>query len=317
MHSDVQFRGVGMTLKKIRLEELDWDDLKIFLAVARAGNLSQAAKQMRLDHSTVSRRIAQLELCLGGPLFERRREGLRGTPLSDRILGHVEAMESGVLALRENMGGATREPAGMVRVAMMEGIGSMYIARRLTPLSEQFPLLRVELITSAQLVNVSRREADIFLSFFKPSGRGLNCDQIGTFSLSLYGSQRYFDRYGEPISVTDLSHHRFVGYVDDLLQVDAVRWLDEVITTPTFSFYSNSMLAQMAAASAGQGLVLLPRFAVVKEDELRPILVHEVVVKRELWLSVHLDLQHSTRIKAVLQYLKDLIRDDQAYLNGA
>jgi len=294
-----------MAVKKVRLEELDWDDLRVFLTVVRTGNLSKAAKQMRLDHSTISRRIAQLELCLGGPLFERRRDGLHSTALTERILNHVETMEGGVIALRENLGGATREPAGIVRVAMMEGIGTSYVARRLKPLAEQYPLLRIELVTSAQLVNVSRREADIFLSFFKPSGRGLDCDLA------------YFDRYGEPTSVAELAHHRFVGYVDDLVQVDAVRWLDEVITAPIYSFFSNSMLAQMSAAAAGQGLVLLPRFAVAKENELRAILTHELVVRRELWLNVHLDLRYSTRIKAVLQYLKNMISSDQAYLNGA
>ena len=96
-----------------------------------------------------------------------------------------------------------------------------------------------------------------------------------------------------------------------------MRWLDEVITAPIYSFFSNSMLAQMSAAAAGQGLVLLPRFAVAKENELRAILTHELVVRRELWLNVHLDLRYSTRIKAVLQYLKNMISSDQAYLNGA
>ena len=306
-----------MAVKKVRLEELGWDDLRVFLAVVRAGNLSRAAKQLRLDHSTISRRVAQLELCLGGPLFERRREGLRSTALAERILNHVETMEGGVIALRENLGGGTREPAGVVRVAMMEGIGSMYVARRLQPLTELHPLLRVELVTSAQLVNVSRREADIFLSFFKPAGRALDCEHVGEFALSLYGSQAYFDRYGEPTSADELPHHRFVGYIDDLIQVDTVRWLDEVIAAPTYAFFSNSMLAQMAAAAAGQGLVLLPRFAVVKENDLRPVLLHEVVVRREIWLSVHLDLRYSVRIKVVLQYLKDMVSRDRAYLNGA
>jgi DNA-binding transcriptional LysR family regulator len=305
-----------MTLKMVRLEDLDWDDLRIFLAVARAGNLSQAAKQIKLDHSTVSRRIAQLELCLGSPLFERRREGLRCTPFADRILQNVEAMEGSAIALRENLGGTGKEPAGTVRLAMMEGIGSQYVARRLVGLLRLYPMLKVELITSAQLVNVNRREADIFISFFKPSGRGLNTELIGTFALNLYGSQGYFDRYGMPASVIDLAQHQFVGYVDDLIQVDAVRWLDEVIANPDFSFFSNSMLAQMAAASAGQGLVLLPRFAVAKEFDLIPILVDQVKVSRELWLSVHVDLQYSNRIRSVQKYLKVMIAEDQAYLNG-
>lgn len=307
-----------MTVKMHQIEDVDWDDLRVFLSVSRAGSLSQAAKLLKVDHSTISRRLARLELCLGGPLFERRKDGLRSTALAERILPQIETMDGGVVALREGLNaGAGRHPSGLVRVAMMEGIGSMYVARKLVTLAELFPQLRVELVTSPQLVNVSRREADIFLSFFQPTGRGLDSEKIGSFALSLYGSQAYFDRYGEPRSVTDLAHHRFASYIDDLVQVEAVKWLDEVLASPSVSFASNSMLAQMAAAASGIGLVLLPRFSVIKEDELRPVLFREVVVYRDLWLSVHVDLRHSTRIKTVLVHLQKLISEDSAFLRGA
>jgi len=306
-----------MSVKKVRLEEVDWDDLRLFLAVSRAGNLSQAAKLLKVDHSTISRRLARLELCVGGPLFERRKDGLKRTHLAEDILPQVETMEGGVIALREGLGSAAGQlPSGVVRVAMMEGIGSMYIARKLVKLSDRYPQLRIELVTSPQLVNVSRREADIFLSFFEPIGRGLDCEKVGSFALSLYGSSTYFDRYGAPRGVADLAHHRFVTYVDDLVQVDTVKWLDEVVAHPSISFFSNSMLAQMAAAASGLGLVLLPRFSVINEKELVPILPREIVVYRDLWLSVHVDLRYSTRIKAVLLYLKEVIAEDAEFLGG-
>ncbi len=305
-----------MSIKKIPLDDMAWDDLRVFLAIARSGSLSQAARQMKLDHSTVSRRLAQLELCLGGALFERQRNGLKRTELGERIVAHVETMEGGVIALREALGSDNQEPAGVVRVAMMEGIGSLYLARRLAPFVERHPKIHIELVTSAQLVNVSRREADIFLSFFKPAGRGLSCTLAGSFVLSLYGAQAYFDRHGEPQSVADLVNHRFVGYVDDLIQVDTVRWLDEVIAAPAIALHSNSMIAQMTAAASGAGLVLLPRFSVQKEDQLRPVLERVVAVKRELWLNVHHDLQYSGRVRVVTDYLRDLLLRDQDYLNG-
>lgn len=307
-----------MSVKKLRLEELDWDDLRVFLSVSRLGNLSQAAKQIQVDHSTISRRLARLELCLGGPLFERRKDGLRSTALAEQIRPQVETMEGGVIALREVLGASAGQvPSGTVRIAMMEGIGSMYVARHLVALSERYPRLRLELITSPQLVNVSRREADIFLSFFKPTGRGLDTEKVASFALSLYGAQSYFDRYGEPRSVADLVNHRFMSYIEDLVQVQTVKWLDEVISDPTVAFFSNSMLAQMSAAASGLGLVLLPRFAVVNEKDLRPVLYRDVVVLRELWLSVHVDLQYSMRIRAVLQYLKELLAADYEFLGGA
>lgn len=323
LHGPVRIPGQAgpndpaMSSKKIPLQDLDWDDLRVFLAVYRLGSLSQTARRMRLDHSTVSRRLAQLELSLGGALFERQRSGLKATELAATIHAHAETMEGAMIALRESLGGEAREPSGSVRVAMMEGIGSMFVARRLKPLHDRHPKLRVELVTSPSHVNVSRREADVFLSFFKPAGRGLHSHPVGTFRLSLYGSDAYFSEHGRPASVTELADHRFCGYIDDLVQVDAVRWLDEVITNPQLSFQSNSMIAQMTAAASGAGLVLLPRFSVVRESELQPVLEDEVRVSREIWISVHHDLQYSTRIRTVIDYLNRLLTSEQAWLNGA
>ena len=305
-----------MTTKKIAVESMNWDDLRIFMAVLRAGNISLAARQLKLDHSTVSRHVTQLELCLGGALFKRRRTGMTPTELATSILPHVETVECGVVRLREKVGVNADQPRGAVRIAMMEGIGSLYVARRLAPLAAQYPDLRIELVTSPQHVNVSRREADIFLSFFEPSGRGMSYHRAASFALSLYGSETYFRQYGRPAAVADLENHWFTGYLEDMIQVDAVRWLEEVIAEPRIRFRSNSMIAQMTAAAGGLGLVLLPRFSVENEPGLQPVLEDQVRVTRGLWISVHPDLQYASRVKAVIRFLEERLREDQAYLNG-
>lgn len=308
--------SITMTIKKIALRDLDWDDMRVFLAVARLGSLSSAARQLHQDNSTISRRIAQLELSLGGALFERHRSGLKPTELAQSIEQHAQAMECAMVGLREALGGEAHEPFGQVRVATMEGIGSMYVARKLAPLVQRYPEVRIELVTSAQQVHVTRREADVFLSFFKPAGSGLHTQSAGKFSLYLYGSQAYFDRCGVPTSVTDLEQHSFCSYIDDLVQLDAVRWLNEVITHPRLAFQSTSMLAQMTAASSGIGLVLLPRFAVVREVELRPVLADTVSVQREIWVSAHHDLRYSNRIRTVIDFLVQTLTQDQGWLNS-
>jgi DNA-binding transcriptional LysR family regulator len=305
-----------MTIKKIALRDLDWDAMRIFLSVARLGSLSSAARQLHLDHSTISRRIAQLELSLGGALFERHRSGLKPTELAKSIEAHAQAMECAMVNLREALGGEAREPYGQVRVAMMEGIGSMYFSRKLGPLLQRYPELKLELVTSPQQIHVTRREADIFLSFFKPVGSGLHTESGGTFSLYLYGSRQYLDRCGVPAGVTDLEQHAFCSYIDDLVQLDAVRWLDEVIPHPRLAFQSSSMLAQMTAAASGIGLVLLPRFAVIKEDDLQPVLANTVSVQREIWVSAHHDLRYSSRIRPVIDFLVQMLIKDQAWLNS-
>ncbi len=305
-----------MTTKKLPLADLDWDDVRLFLHIQRTGSLAQAARQLHIDHSTVSRRLAQLELCLGGALFERQRTGLKPTELAHVLAQQAEAMEAAILSLTEKLGGEEREPSGSVRIAMMEGIGTTFVARHLEPLLQQHARLRVELVTSSSVVNVSRREADVFVSFFKPAGQGLACEPAGTFALYLYASPRYLETHGTPGDLAALARHQFVGYVDDLVQLDAVRWLDELVVRPQMRFQSNSMLAQMTAAASGLGLVLLPKFSVVQEDMLVPVLPAVAKVTRALWLSVHHDLQYSNRIRTVTDYLQRLLAAQQEWLNG-
>lgn len=294
---------------------LNWDDLRVFLEVARQGGLSQAARHLDLDHSTVSRRVAQLELAMGTKLFERARAGLALRPSGRALLQHAEVIEGRALAAA-SVAARTDQPRGTVRIAMMEGIGSLYLSPRLLPLRSAYPQLKLELVTSAHPFNLNRREADVFLSIFRPSGRGLWARKIGEFALGLYASRAYLKRQGAPASVEDLQRHLFIDYIDDLVAIDAVRYLGEVIANPTVVFHSNSMIAQQQAAIGGVGMVMLPAFAAAGERRLQRIVIGGMRVKRELWLSVHRDLQDLPRIRVVTGFLSDLVAADQGFLLG-
>jgi DNA-binding transcriptional LysR family regulator len=289
---------------------LDWDDLKVFLHAARGGSLGSAAKRLRVDQSTISRRIAHLESTLGIALFERLPSGLRVNEAGDRLLCHAERIESAVIAMREDVQCGGSPMAGRVRLATMEGIASLYLASRFSRLRQQHPNLTMELLTSPQTVSVNRREADLFLSFFQPTGQGMVSERLGCFQLGLYGSQSYLDQQGMPESPADLARHSFVTYIDDLIQLNSVRWLDDVIKSPTVSFHSNSMIAQMNAAAGGLGLVLLPGFAADGRDDLVPVLHDRVSTAREVWINVHSDLQFVPRIRAVSSFLKSMFGAD-------
>ena len=289
---------------------LDWDDLKVFLHAARGGSLGSAAKRLRVDQSTISRRVAHLECTLGMALFERLPSGLRVNEAGERLLCHAERIESAVIAMREDVQCGGSRMAGRVRLATMEGIASLYLASRFSRLRQQHPNLTIELLTSPQTVSVNRREADLFLSFFMPNGLGMVSERLGCFRLGLYGSRSYFDQEGIPESPADLARHSFVTYIDDLIQLNSVRWLDDVIKNPTVSFHSNSMIAQMNAAAGGLGLVLLPSFATNGRDDLVPVLQDRLSTTRELWINVHNDLQFVPRIRAVSGFLKAMFKAD-------
>jgi DNA-binding transcriptional LysR family regulator len=311
-------RSSGLSARKRRggsktvQDKIDWDDLRVFLQTARAGNLAGAARRLRVDYSTVSRRIVRLEAQLGCSIFERQPSGLRLNEAGERLLRHAEKVETAVVSLKEDLGGNDAAIAGPVRVATMEGIASLYLASRFARLQEKLPAITVELVTSAQTVYVNRREADLSLSFFKPQGHSLVSERIGRFRLRLYGSRAYLERRGQPSHVAELGDHDYVTYIADLIQVDCVRWLDDVIATPRVAFRSSSMIAQMSAAASGVGLVLLPEFAVVGRDDLLPVLADTVFTTRELWLNVHNDLQFAPRIRAVANYLKQTVQGDNS-----
>jgi DNA-binding transcriptional LysR family regulator len=290
-----------------------WDDLRIFLEVARQGSVQAAAKRLKLDHSTVTRRIGKLESLLAVKLLDRGRTGITLRPEAQALLKHVEQMDLHAGSLQDAVTGAVSTQA--VRIATMEGLASMYLARCLPSLAQFAPNVKIELVSIPQTVDLTRKEADIFLSFFNPKARGLKSTLFGRVSLFLYCSPGYLRRHGVPTGRKDLQKHEFVGYIDDLLAIHAVRWLDEVIAKPTMSFHSNSIIAQCNAAVAGIGIVLLPTFVAAGVAGLQRILP-DITVRREIWVSIRAEQSHLARNKSVIAFLKHIFSRDADFLSG-
>lgn len=294
------------------IDHLDWDDLKLFLIVVRCKSMTAAARELKISHSTVSRRLARLEYTVGSALVERTKDGLLLTSAGLVTMRRAEEIENGVNALRSDVSNRD-EIRGTVRLATMEGIATLYLSERLVELSSRHPDLGLELVTSPQTVRVARREADLFLSFFKPHGTSLDSQLIGRFKTGLFASQAYLERNGVPSQAADLSEHRFVGYIEELIQLESVLWLEELVPTPKIAFSSNSMMSQMFAASAGAGIVALPEFALSLNLGLVPVL-DELSGEREIWMSAHQDLAYLSRVRAVKQFVKELVRRDEQRL---
>ena len=294
-----------------------WDDLKMFLEVARHGSVHAAARKLKLDHSTVCRRIGRLESLLAVKLFDRSRKGIAVRREAQGLLKHIEQMDRHAGSLEDAFARSKNGQTQVVRIATMEGIASGYLARRLPALEQFGPGVKIELVSIPQAVDLNRKEADVFLSFFNPDARGLKSALFGTFSLFLYCSKEYLRRYGTPRKREDLDAHVFVGYIDDLLAINAVRWLDEVVTAPVMSFHSNSVFAQCNAAVSGLGITLLPTFVGEGVTGLQRVLSDEVSVQRDVWVSVRTEQSHLSRIKAVTQFLKYIFAHDVEFLSGA
>ena len=191
----------------------NWNDLVFFLELARQGRLMPAARRLKVDHTTVSRRISELEKDLAIKLFERKPDGFVLTEDGHRLLAIAEKMEVLGLSVGETIKSAPSKPSGRVRLATMEGIAAYYLTEKLVDFNAQHPEILVELVTERHLINLTKREADVSISFVPPVGPRLDVRKAGTFKLGLFGSAAYLARRGTPAKVEDLPPHDFVDYV--------------------------------------------------------------------------------------------------------
>lgn len=309
--------GKAGVAKAARTLRYNWDDIIFFLEVARARNLVRAGQKLKVDHTTVSRRVRELERSLNTTLFKRSKAGFSLTEAGLRLLQFAEGMENNANAIVETVVGSEQtDAAGAVRIASMEGIGSMYLTTCMAEFNKAYPSIQVELITDTRLLDMTRREADIFISFFKPKGRRLSVKKIGEFKIFLYASSGYLQRQRRPTNLKDLDDHGFIDFIDEHIHIKENRWLSDILRPMHVVFRSTSLVSQYMAASGGLGVAMLPSYVAAHNKDLRPILPNYFSI-RDIWLSVHEDLLHIGRIKAVMNFLEKRVAADREYLMSA
>jgi DNA-binding transcriptional LysR family regulator len=293
----------------------NWNDLVFFLELSRQSRLAPAARRLRVDHTTVSRRIAELEKDLGIKLFDRKPDGFVLTEQGHRLFVIAERIEQEASSVPQALGTDKVTASGRVRVATMEGIAAFFLAERFVELAAREPGVTVELVTERHLISLTKREADIFISFVHPTGPRLVVRKLVSFRLALYASAAYLTRRGMPKHKSELASHAFVDYVEDLIAIQPVHWLLDVLEPSTVSFRSSSMHAQQNAVAAGAGIGLLPLFSAKANSNLVPVLADDVRVYRDVYLSVHEDLEFMTRVRSVSRHLVQIFDRDKSYLN--
>ncbi|HEY8352882.1 MAG TPA: LysR family transcriptional regulator [Sphingomonadales bacterium] len=293
-----------------------WDDLRFFLELARKGRLVAAAQRLHVDHTTVSRRIAQLEAAMEARLFDKSPQGYQLTEAGLRLLPYAEAMEAQSIAVYKEISGKDAQLTGTVRLATTEAVGSQIIARHLPRFRERHPGIELELIAETRRLSLSKREADIAITLSRPDSGRLVAWKIGNYALRVYGAPHYLDARPPIRQMEDLNGHAFIGYIDDLLQMPELRVIDSLVRDPNMVFRSSNMMAQYNACVEGVGLGLLHAFMAEFDDRLRPVLPEKVEIIRDLWLVVHEDLRHVARVDAVCQFVTGLMRELQPFLLG-
>lgn len=282
----------------------DWDDLRVFLAAARAGSLATAAQRLGVDAATVGRRVARLETALKSTLLVRSATGLQltatGAQLLERALNAESAMEAA---------GRVTQPdliAGTVRISASEGFGGAVLAPALPALLAAHPGLNVELAASSGFLSPSRREVDMAITLSPAAGPRLIVEPLTPYQLALYASPEFLARRGWPDTIDDLPRFDMVGYVDDLIYAPELHYLDEIRPNLRPRLASSSIRAQRDMIAAGGGIGVLPCFLA---EGLTRVLPDQVLIERRFWLSTHREVHGTARLKAARRWIKTLCRE--------
>ncbi|MCO4238881.1 LysR family transcriptional regulator [Pseudarthrobacter sp. MDT3-26] len=283
------------------------DDLRFFLEVSRTGKLVAAARGLGVDHTTVGRRITQLEKASGARLFVRVPGGWELTEAGERLAIHAEAVESSLLAAAEELGSSAGRLSGTLRIAAPDGFGAFVLSPGLGNLRARYPDLKVEIVTATRLNLLASKEFDVGISLARPTIRGVESFELAEYPLGLYASAQYLQRHGPISNVDELLKHSVIGYVDSLLDIPALRFLDAALPGVRPAIQTNNITGQWMAAVAGLGVAVLPFFIAEPDSRLVHILDKSVAIRRKYWLAVPRELQRLARIRAAHQELMELV----------
>ncbi|RRH76949.1 LysR family transcriptional regulator [Falsigemmobacter faecalis] len=284
------------------MDHFNWDDLRFFLALARDGQLSGAARALGTSHVTVARRIERLEEGLGQRLFERSARGYGLTPAGRRLIAQAEKMEEASALVSPD---EARDPglSGVLRMAVPEGFGAFFSDRLLGRFLTRFPGLTLDLITLTQVLSLSRREADVTVTLDPVQRGGWQSEKLCDYALSLYGAPALLDEKGLPERAADLSALPFVGYIEEMLITPALDYLDELRPGLRPVFRSASIFNQAVAAQRGLGLAVLPCYVARTTPGLVPVLSDQIRLRRSYWLTAHRDHIGTRRLRLVRSWL--------------
>ena len=291
------------------------DDVRYFLAVRAAGSIKGAARALKVDHTTVSRRLAALEIALGARLFERTPDGLLETDVGRSIAPIAERMEIAAVEIAEAAHAASDSLAGPVRIATTPLLADHFLVPALPGLRQRFPQVELELYSGVASVDMPRREADIAVRIH-PSGKAPGEDSLlsrkaAKFGYALFATQSYVDAHGLPERpIRSLRGHQIVGNGHPLLMAWNTQ-LDEPAEVPltVFPFISN-----LAAVVAGLGLGVIACVAGDQHPDL--IRLSDVIGQWDVWVITNPEARNNTRVRVVKEALAELLEAAGERLRG-
>lgn len=279
---------------------IDWEDIRHFLAVTEAGTLSAAARKLKVDHATVSRRLASLEAALDVRLVDRLPRSSRLTTIGEAVREHAVMMETSVDGIARLAKAAHAPLVGRVTLSAPPVLVAPLIARHLARFHENHPDIRLSLSAEGQQASLSRREADVAVRLVRPDETGSVARKIGTMPFGLYAHRGYAD-------LATPQRWQFIAFDQAYSEMPQQQWLFGIAGERPIVCELNYINEHLIAARAGIGVAGLPCFLGEPDSDLVRIDQSLPSFTRDIWLVIHHDLRKSQPVRAVMDFVANVV----------
>ncbi|WP_454850392.1 LysR family transcriptional regulator [Rhizobium binxianense] len=279
----------------------DWENLRHFAALARAGTLLGASRSLGVEHATVARRVAGLEAQMGVKLVDRRGRRILLTAEGERVAGMAERMGEEALAIERIRLAAGASLAGDVRISAPPAFATALLAEPLVSLRQKHPDINVVIVGETRYASLDRREADIAVRMTRPQEGDLTVAKLCEVTFGFYATPGYLASVPEQA-------WSFIAYDETLVTSPQYQRLLTVANGRRVAIRASTLEFQVAAARAGGGVAILPNFLLRGVDNLVEAIADPTPLTREVWLVVHTDIRNVPIIRAVMDALKTLER---------
>ena len=286
----------------------DWSLIRSFLAALDQGSLLGAARQLKTSQPTLGRHIAELESQWGVVLFERTGRGLVPTATALQLAESARAMEAGALQLSHTLTGAQSQSTGTVRITASVPVAVQLLPPILAQMRLALPDIQVELVSSNQVSNLLRREADIAVRMVRPEQGTLVAKKIGSVGVGAYAHRSYLARRSPPRLPADLLQHDLIGNDTDPSILRGFQALGYPVTREAFVLRTDDFIVQWQAVRAGLGIGFLADYMARCDPDVRPVLAGALPIPAlPMWLAVHREIRTNPRIRAVYDLLAEAL----------
>ncbi len=283
---------------------IDWNDIRVFLAVARAGTTLAASRELKVSQSTAARRIAALEQALGLELFDKRPAGYAMTDAAGALLQTAEQLEVAAGAFEASAAALARNLTGTVRLTTNSVFANTLLANGVAEFRQAYPQIRLELIAGDRWLDLAAGEADVALRAGRaPTEAGLVGRRLAYDRWSLYCARTYADAHGVPQTAEDLARHAVLTVDEAFPKTELVRWVDANVPASAIVLRQNNIGGLLTALRSGLGVSAMSDFIARDEPDLVYCFTPPIENQPEVWLITHERLRRTPRVRAVMDFL--------------